>query len=71
MALVDIRKFQAMEPELGSEAAIRFKIQQGHLDRVIVRVGGRIYIDSEAWEEFKRTGGQKPTAPPPSAEAFA
>ena len=54
MALVTIKQFETLEPALGKEPAIRFKIARGLFDEFLVRLGGRIYIDLDAWEHFKR-----------------
>jgi hypothetical protein len=62
MALITVKQFQQREPALGSEPAIRFKIARGLFDAFVVRIGGRIYIDPEAWEAYKRNDGGRRAA---------
>jgi hypothetical protein len=48
---------------LGSERNVRHKIKLGYLGPCVVEIGGRKYIDIEAWEQFCRSGGTKPCGP--------
>jgi hypothetical protein len=54
MALLSIRQFAEREPVLGGAQNIRAKVARGVLDDVVVRLGGRIYIDPDRWEALKR-----------------
>lgn len=54
MALLTIKEFAAAEPVMRGAQNVRAKIARGVLDAVVVRIGGRLYINPERWEALKR-----------------
>jgi prefoldin subunit 5 len=54
MPLLSVKEFAQAEPIMGGAQNVRAKISRGVLDDVVVRIGGRIYINPDRWEALKR-----------------